>query len=393
MPERLTLVAHDAVRGDGQGRVVRELALGALDAGWRVTLEAHAVDADLAARPGLVWRRVPAPRRPIALKKLVFLLRASLRRADGLVHVHGAVRLGRFDLATCHLCHSARDLATARGPAWPAYYRLSNAAQAWLERRLYRTGLVVAVSAKVAAELASAAGVPLERLRVVRPGVDPAEFRPPTPSVRQAARAQLDLRGGEVAALFVGDAVTEQKGLGVLLDAVAEANLARLRLLVAGRYEGGPFQAQVWRLGLGDRVCFLGPRGDVAALLHAADIFILPTRYESFSLATLEAMASGLPVVVSNARFCGAAELIRDGESGLLLDPDRPAALVAVLRALAEDEALRARLGRAARAVAERQTWRAMVARYLALYDGLRRGAPPSQPELDALDVRPVKPE
>lgn len=388
---RLTLVSHDAVRGDGQGRVVRELALGALAAGWQVTLDAHAVDADLAAQRGLTWRPVPAPQRPIALKKLVFLLYASLRHVDGLVHIHGTVRLGRLDLATCHLCHSARQLGAAQGRAWPAYYRASNTAQAWLERRLYGTGCVVAVSAKVAAELV-AAGVAPERLRVIRPGVDPAAFRPPTPSERRAARAQLGLREGEVAVLFVGDAVTAQKGLGTLLDALAEARLSRLRLLVAGRYARGPFQAHAWRLGLGERVRFLGPRPDVAVLLHAADVFVLPSRYESFSLATLEAMASGLPVVVSDARFCGAAELLRDGESGLLVAPDQPAALAAALRVLAEDEDRRACLGQAARAVAERQTWQAMVARYLALYEGLRRGAPPSQAALDALDVRPVRP-
>jgi UDP-glucose:(heptosyl)LPS alpha-1,3-glucosyltransferase len=94
-------------------------------------------------------------------------------------------------------------------------------------------------------------------------------------------------------------------------------------LVVVGKDQPGPFQRLAGRLGVQRRIRFLGPRRDVHRLYGAADVFCLPSWYEPFSNACLEAMSAGLPVVT--ARETGAAEVIREGLNGFVLFfPVRP---------------------------------------------------------------------
>jgi glycosyltransferase involved in cell wall biosynthesis len=97
------------------------------------------------------------------------------------------------------------------------------------------------------------------------------------------------------------------------------------------------------RLGVEDRVRFLGHREDVPDLLAASDVFALPSLYEGSSLALLEAMAAGRAVVSSS--IGGTAELIEDGANGLLVPPGDVGALSSAIRRLLRDDGLRARLG------------------------------------------------
>ena len=120
------------------------------------------------------------------------------------------------------------------------------------------------------------------------------------------------------------------------------------------------------RMGIGDRVIFL-PFSDRPEELHAmADALIFPSYYDTFGSVPLEAMASGLPVVVS-AR-AGMSELITDGEDGMILkDPDDVDGMVTALSHIMDDS-LRERMGRKARETAERQTWDQVTDRTLRVY-------------------------
>jgi Glycosyl transferases group 1 len=121
------------------------------------------------------------------------------------------------------------------------------------------------------------------------------------------------------------------------------------------------------RLGIADRVRFLGRREDVPELLAACDVFALPSLYEGSSLAVLEAMAAGRPVVSS--AIGGTDELIEDGRSGLLVAPGDAEALAAALRRLLADSGLRERLAGRARERVERDlTRQAMAERVAAVY-------------------------
>jgi glycosyltransferase involved in cell wall biosynthesis len=184
------------------------------------------------------------------------------------------------------------------------------------------------------------------KTRVVHCGVDPSAY---------AFRPRAPAREGSVRAICVAT-LNEMKGHAVLLDALAREGLERVRLDLVGR---GPLEpalrAQAARLGIAERVRFCGTRSEaeVAELLDAADVFVLASvvaangQMDGIPVALMEALASGLPVIAS--RLSGIPELVRDGETGLLVSPGDADALADALRRLLEDPdaaILRARNGR-----------------------------------------------
>jgi glycosyltransferase involved in cell wall biosynthesis len=161
----------------------------------------------------------------------------------------------------------------------------------------------------------------------------------------------------------------EKKGLDVLLRA-----LAQLPHCVAWLAGDGPLKGQLAaladRLGVAGRVRWLGWRTDRGALLRAADICVLPSRYEPFGTVMLEAWAAGTPLVAAASQ--GPAALIRDGDNGLLVPVDDVAALAAAVRRLAADPALTARLIEAGMADYQKGFTRlAVTRRLIGLYEAI----------------------
>lgn len=207
-----------------------------------------------------------------------------------------------------------------------------------------------------------------EKCRVIPFGIDLARFAA-TPAVDAAAAAMRARYGPQPLILFVGR-LRHYKGLNVLITAMAEIDA---HLLVVGQ---GPMEeawrSQVTALGLGDRISFLGNLSDEETLAarYAADLFVLPStnRAEGFGIVQLEAMACGLPVVCTELGT-GTSYVNRDGETGLVVPPNDPAALAAAVTRILQDDGLRRRLGTAARARVRREFSREMmVARTIAFY-------------------------
>ena len=122
------------------------------------------------------------------------------------------------------------------------------------------------------------------------------------------------------------------------------------------------------RLGMRDRVVFLGFRTDIPRLLAASDVLVLPTLREAFGLALLEGMAADRPVV--STRVGGPEEIIVDEESGLLVTPGDPVALGVALRRILDDPGLAARLASGGRARIEAQfTFHAVAAETACIYE------------------------
>lgn len=129
-------------------------------------------------------------------------------------------------------------------------------------------------------------------------------------------------------------------------------------------------------LGVADRVFFLGVQERIEALLPLADLFLLPSEHESFGLVALEAMACGVPVIATS--HGGTTELVENGVSGFLVDPDDGEAMAATARRVLDDSALAARVGAAARRRAvECFSETAVVDRYESLYRELLRTPAP----------------
>ena len=182
-------------------------------------------------------------------------------------------------------------------------------------------GRVIANSAMVRDEVVNYYGFPADAIDLIRNGVRVSEFGP-APLKRAAARAQLHLAETDIAVLFLGSG-WERKGLRFAVAAVESLRNDRMRLLVAGRGNRSRFRSR--------NVRFFGEVGDVRPLLAAADIFLLPTLYDPFSNASLEAMAAGIPVVTTRANGC--SEIIEAKVHGSIVErADDVAALGEALR-------------------------------------------------------------
>jgi glycosyltransferase involved in cell wall biosynthesis len=205
-----------------------------------------------------------------------------------------------------------------------------------------------AVSEGVARHAVRTLGIPRRRITVVERGRDPGELGRRTPGRRQAARAALGLADDDELVLTAGRQ-EYQKGHVHLAEALAllARRRPRLRVAIAGR-EGNAtaaLQAAIDRTGTADRVMVLGYRDDVADLLCAADLFVLPSIYEGTAGAVLEAWALETPVVAS--RVTGLEGIVRDRHDAWLVEPRCPAALATAIDRLLGDATLARRLAAA----------------------------------------------
>jgi len=239
------------------------------------------------------------------------------------------------------------------------------------EQRLFsspRLRAVICNSRLVAQEIRNRFGVAEPRLHVIYNGVDLEAFHPRLRERHRAAmRARLGIAESEMVYLMVGSGF-ERKGVPQLLEALARPGNARARLVIVGAdRRTGALRRRAVALRVGDRVRFAGPQHDVGPWYGAADCFVLPTLYDPFPNAALEAMAAGLPVITSTS--CGAAELIAEGRSGFVCE-------ALDIRGLAErmagmDLASARIMGERARANVSGLGLSAMADRLVALYESL----------------------
>jgi len=186
-----------------------------------------------------------------------------------------------------------------------------------------------------------------------------------------------DLRRPGHALLFLTARLDPVKDLETLLRAVAIARRTTpVQLAIAGDGPEREKLAVLARdLGIADEVAFLGFRDDAVRLYAAADMFVLSSITEGMSLSMLEAMAAGLPVVATNVG--GNSQVVREGETGLLVAPRDPAALAAAICRLSTDAGLRSRMGAAGRERVEQHfSLRTTTRRYLAVYERLLAAGP-----------------
>ena len=245
---------------------------------------------------------------------------------------------------------------------WPSIQRLSprHISILQVEEAVFHdeTQIIQCCSRFVADSIRDRYGIPETRLEVIYHGVDRRLFNPERRQQRRLiARQALNLN--RPAALFAGHGF-ERKGLRAAIDGLADSG-ADAELIVAGRARPGPFARYAQRRGVGDRVRFVGAPKNVADLLAACDVLVLPTRYDAFGVICLEAMASGLPVATTP--FCGAAELIDPGRSGWISEHD----FTPCFRVLETPDELAA-MGAAAHEQTASLTWEAHAERVVQLY-------------------------
>ena len=368
----IALISHNVFDGDGQSRVNYELTLALLQSGLDVTLVADRVAPEL-LEAGARWERIHPRFQSVHLMKVWDFARRVDRHLDATgsrydaVIACGVVTRRPHDLNVAHFVHgtwlaSPYHASRVRPGLNGMYQRLYSWWNARWELRAFRQAAsVVAVSAMVKDELIGI-GVPADTIEVIVNGVDADAYHPG--AVDRASIGLPQACTERPLALFVGDLRSPIKNLDGVLEALCQ--VPGLHLAVAGSLAGSPYPAMAERLGVADRVHFLGFRRDVAELMRAADFFVLPSRRDSCPLVLLEALASGLPVVT--ARTVGSSGLVEESGAGFVLErPDDGDALCVALAVLATDSDQRSLMGSRARALAERYSWDRMADQYIRL--------------------------
>jgi len=293
------------------------------------------------------WLRGSRPGRAAAMYLSRYLSYPQLLRREkfDLYHIldHGnAWLVGLLDprktLVTCH------DLIPLVLEGW------KRSSVPWLSRRafhqalegLHRADRVIADSSCTRQDLISRAGLPPERITVIPLGVDP-DLRPPSSAEESPQiRRMFHLPSGMLL-LHVSQNVF-YKNIEGLLHAlqILTKRGESVRLVRAGPLLDPVQRALANQLGVRDSLLELGPltKSQLHSLYRAADLFVYPSWYEGFGLPPLEAMASGLPVVVSNRGSL--PETV--GEAGLQVDPDAPERIAEAVQRLLHDERLRENL-------------------------------------------------
>ena len=316
----------------------------------------------LAERAGI--RLVPMPESAGGVRQRLHALCALLRRERvDILHIHTpaaggqaipalAARLAgvRATLVTYHQVQPRRLPARSRTLNSLTHMLLIDA--------------TVAVSGDVCETLVHAAGLPRRRIRVIRNGIDPAP--PPVATDGLPPREPGEVRIGYFGRL------SHEKGVHVLLRALAEvvARAPHVRTFIVGDGpERAALAALAAHLGLSERVSFLGFRPDARALMAQVDIVAHVPIYEGFGLVVLEAMATGRPVVTSDAPG-GLRDIVDHETTGLLVPVGDAAAAARALLRLVEDAETRRRLGANGRArCAQHFSAARMVEQVTALYE------------------------
>ncbi len=250
----------------------------------------------------------------------------------------------------------------------------------WLHTFLVNRGVIqtLVASSSRTKDNAIQAGVDPRRVKVIHNAIMPFDVGGVD---RSAVREKLGLRAEDIFLLAVGRLVYE-KGHEFLVEAMSAVTRADDRA-VAGICGDGPLREQLTRqieaLGLQAKVKLLGQWEDIPELLAAADVFVLPSRWEGLPMALLEAMMAGLPVVA--ARVEGVEDVVEHGAHGFLVPLESPPALAdAVLQLCSASEAQRREMGGRGRArILESYTTDRMCEQYLQVIEqGLGGGNAPA---------------
>ncbi len=359
---KIAFAMINANRRDGSARAVNEVAERLALRGHEVHLFARKAE-DFA--PGLVrWHRVPGPGWPEVADFWSYhlLVNQWLRGRHGFDVIHSiGPNTVRADVVTIQNIqpakrkvlerfHGQERVSPLRRWTRQLYLDATSRAEAALYSR-QPPPMFLPVSRGVEAELREHYAIGDAPVRIIPNAADSAVFHPIAPEARRAWRLDNGVEPGEVVAIFSGGEWA-RKGLDLAIEATVRT--PGLRLFVAG---DDPDRARFHALAerARGRVQFGGFRSDMATAMAACDLFLFPSHYEAFSLATLEAAACGLPIIAT--RINGTEDLIEPGRNGAFIPPDAGGIAEVLAPLVADAERRRAWGARAVEVVRERYTW------------------------------------
>ncbi|MBA3060199.1 MAG: glycosyltransferase family 4 protein [Nitrospirae bacterium] len=293
---------------------------------FRGKADIHIMARKWAETPEATFHRINS----ISLSSFLSMITFNLNVCREIKHIQADCIIS-FERTTCQDIYRAGEgchiewlrLRRTIEPWWKRYTFLINPlhiALLRLEKKAFSdTKLIIANSNMVKSQIINHYAVPEKKIKVIYNGVDIKRFSPLNAEIyRTRVKKELSISEDAEVILFVGSGF-ERKGLGTLIRAASLIKSGKnLRLLIIGRGNINKFKSMAKKCGIQNSIIFLDAQSEVEKFYAAADIFVLPTIYDPFSNATLEAMASGLPVITT--RNNGVAELIQDGEEGFILE-------------------------------------------------------------------------
>jgi glycosyltransferase involved in cell wall biosynthesis len=375
---RIAYAMINCNRRDGSARAVNEVAERMASAHQVHLFARRAEEIDLSA---IQWHRMPGLPWPELLDFTSYHALAQVaisRRSFDIVHSVGA-NAAAANVVTIQNIQPAKSKASSQQPeqsrisgARKFSRRLYLETTARVERKLYthrpwRTPpLFLPVSKGVEKELRQHYDIGPAPVRVIPNAADTHIFKPLGFLEREEWRHLNGFQASDIILVFAGGEWA-RKGLDIAIQTLGKVPLPSVKLFVAG---GDPdlrgFESLASEVGVRERVIFGGFRRDLPTILGASDIFFFPSRYEAFSLATIEAAACGLPIVAS--RINGTEDFITPGENGFFIARDAGDAASALLLLIANAD-LRKAMGRAGRRLVEKSyTWDRVAAMTEAAY-------------------------
>ncbi len=323
------------------------------------------------ARSGRVrFHKVPIIRFPKFLTTVsfaYFVNKATEQARFDLIHTHD--RIFRADLFTMHGIPHAIWVKEVRKKRMSLFDR----ATAWVEGRLVRNGgcsQFLSVSSLTREKFLEAYKVDPGAVKVIHPGVDMEAFdKFERQECRRRIRARFGLDESDFVILFVSMNF-ELKGLDILMAAMGgtgrEGGGGNIKLLVIGKGNEHKFGQVARRFGLEGHVVFGGVwENNIQEVYLACDLFCMLSKFDTFGMTVLEAMAASLPVIISNR--VGAKDLVQDGVNGFVVDRDDIEAVSSRIRVIF-DPGKREAMRREARQTALAHTWDAVVKKVLEVY-------------------------
>jgi UDP-glucose:(heptosyl)LPS alpha-1,3-glucosyltransferase len=323
----------------------------------------------------IVFHRVPILVFPRFLRQISFawFVNRQIQKATyDLVHSHD--RIFRMNLFTMHGIPHETWIRRMRNKRLSLFDR----GMVWVEKKGL-TGppapMVLPVSSLVKDELQKNYPVSESHIEVIHPGVSLERFvDQDNLGARREIRTRHGINNEDLVILFVGMNF-EIKRLGLLMegisrlstgDAMGNGSGAEVKLLVVGKGKERAYMDMAREYGVADRVIFAGVTREVEKYYFASDIFAMPSVYDTFGMAVLEAMAAGLPVIIS--RTVGAKDLVKDGVEGFVLgDPPTAIEISQKIKFLSNAEN-RLKMGERARHQSLKHHWDRVAERMANLY-------------------------
>ncbi len=317
------------------------------------------------------FHRVPILMFPRFLKQVSFAYFSNkMIRGQNYDLVHGHDRILQMDLLTMHgIPHRAWIKQVRQKPQG-----LFDRSLDWLEKKGLKgpnIPLVMPVSSLVKNELLKRYDIPQSKIRVIHPGVSTERFS----SLRKEKhnheiRERHGLSPDDIIVLFVGMNF-EIKRLGLVMKSIAKLrervpNFPQLKLMVVGKGDQRHYRRIAWDLGISEQVIFTGVVHDVEKYFLASDIFAMPSVFDTFGLAVLEALAARLPVIIT--RSVGARDLVDDGVNGFILDRNPSTSDFARKLEILLKKDIRRQIGEIARQTALRHSWENTAGQVAGLY-------------------------